>query len=78
MKTIQSIILIFISFSVYGQSINNMKPHVEVNTNMGSFIIELDKGRAPITVNNFIRYVEEDFYSGTIFKNKGYAEKNKT
>ena len=44
-----------------------MKPHVEVNTNMGSFIIELDKGRAPITVNNFIRYVEEDFYSGTIF-----------
>ena len=67
MKTIQAIILIFISFSVYGQNINNMKPHVEVNTNMGNFIIELDKGRAPITVNNFIRYIEEDFYSGTIF-----------
>tara|TARA_B100001250_G_scaffold413326_1_gene447106 strand:+ start:7766 stop:8335 length:570 start_codon:yes stop_codon:yes gene_type:complete len=67
MKTFQAIIFIFISFSVYGQSTNDMKPQVEVNTNMGNFIIELDKGRAPITVNNFIRYTEEGFYSGTIF-----------
>ncbi|OUU79886.1 MAG: hypothetical protein CBC38_03360 [Gammaproteobacteria bacterium TMED78] len=44
-----------------------MKPRVEVSTNVGSFILELDKGRAPLTVENFLKYVNEDFYSGTIF-----------
>ena len=42
-------------------------PRVQIVTNLGSFIIELDRDRAPLTVENFLRYVREGFYSGTIF-----------
>lgn len=40
---------------------------VRVVTNAGNFVIELDKGRAPLTVAAFLKYVEQDFYSGVIF-----------
>lgn len=40
---------------------------VKFQTTLGDFIIELDAEKAPITVKNFITYVEEGFYDGTIF-----------
>jgi cyclophilin family peptidyl-prolyl cis-trans isomerase len=40
---------------------------VRVTTDMGSFVIELQPDRAPLTVANFLRYVNEGFYSGTLF-----------
>lgn len=40
---------------------------VELETTKGKVIIELDEERAPVTVANFVRYVEEGFYDGTIF-----------
>ncbi|MGA7541402.1 MAG: peptidylprolyl isomerase [Steroidobacteraceae bacterium] len=42
-------------------------PEVRVTTNMGSFVIELYPGRAPLTVANFLRYVHEGFYNNTLF-----------
>ncbi|MGH8189337.1 MAG: peptidylprolyl isomerase [Steroidobacteraceae bacterium] len=42
-------------------------PRVRVETNQGSFVVELDTVRAPITVANFLEYVREGHYSGTIF-----------
>jgi len=41
-------------------------PQVRVTTNMGDFVIELAPDRAPLTVANFMRYVKEGFYSGTL------------
>jgi cyclophilin family peptidyl-prolyl cis-trans isomerase len=40
---------------------------VRVHTTMGSFVIELDTSRAPLTTKNFLEYVRSGFYSGTIF-----------
>jgi cyclophilin family peptidyl-prolyl cis-trans isomerase len=40
---------------------------VRVSTNMGDFVIELRTDRAPLTTANFLRYVREGFYSGTLF-----------
>ncbi|BCG64428.1 MAG: peptidyl-prolyl cis-trans isomerase B [Methyloprofundus sp.] len=40
---------------------------VKFQTTAGDFVIELDAEKAPITVKNFLTYVEEGFYSGTIF-----------
>lgn len=45
----------------------NMYPKVEMQTSMGNVIIELDRDRAPITVNNFLRYVEKRAFEGIIF-----------
>jgi peptidyl-prolyl cis-trans isomerase A (cyclophilin A) len=39
---------------------------VRVTTNMGEFVVELMPDRAPLTVANFLRYVKEGYYSGTL------------
>ena len=40
---------------------------VKLTTSMGDIVIELNESAAPITTANFLRYVEEGFYNGTIF-----------
>jgi peptidyl-prolyl cis-trans isomerase B (cyclophilin B) len=42
-------------------------PRVELNTSKGIIVIELDPVKAPITTKNFLTYVNEGFYNGTIF-----------
>jgi len=42
-------------------------PTVLMETSLGSITIELDQAKAPITVKNFLSYVDEKFYDGTIF-----------
>lgn len=42
-------------------------PRVNVVTNAGSFVIELDVDRAPLTVENFLAYAREGHYDGTVF-----------
>jgi cyclophilin family peptidyl-prolyl cis-trans isomerase len=39
---------------------------VQVVTNMGNFVIELNAERAPLTVQHFLAYVDEGFYNGTV------------
>jgi cyclophilin family peptidyl-prolyl cis-trans isomerase len=39
---------------------------VRVTTNMGEFVIEVRTERSPLTAANFLRYVREGFYSGTL------------
>lgn len=40
---------------------------VLVTTNLGDFTIQLNEEKAPISSKNFLRYVEEGNYNGTIF-----------
>ena len=42
-------------------------PKVRIETTAGSFVIELDGDRAPLTVANFLEYVNSGFYEGTVF-----------
>ncbi len=46
---------------------DSSSPRVRVVTTLGSFVIELDRERAPFTVDNFLQYVNEDHYEGTVF-----------
>ncbi|MCL2298076.1 MAG: peptidylprolyl isomerase [Proteobacteria bacterium] len=41
--------------------------HVRVSTNYGDFTIELNGKQAPKTVANFLQYVNDGHYNGTIF-----------
>lgn len=43
------------------------QPRVLFNTSAGHFVVELYPQKAPATVDNFLRYVREGFYNGTIF-----------
>lgn len=42
-------------------------PIVVLETSMGIMVAQLDRVRAPVTVENFITYVSMEFYDGTIF-----------
>ena len=40
---------------------------IKIETNYGTIKLELDEDAAPITVANFLQYVKNSFYDGTIF-----------
>ena len=46
---------------------DNIFPRVEIVTSMGSITVELDRSKAPITVNNFLTYVSDKSYQGSVF-----------
>ncbi|MGO3300951.1 MAG: peptidylprolyl isomerase [Pseudoalteromonas sp.] len=46
---------------------DNIFPRVEIVTTLGNITVELDRSRAPITVNNFLTYVADGSYQGTVF-----------
>jgi peptidyl-prolyl cis-trans isomerase A (cyclophilin A) len=43
------------------------RPLVELETNKGKIVIELFEEEAPVSVANFLQYVNDGFYDGTIF-----------
>jgi peptidyl-prolyl cis-trans isomerase A (cyclophilin A) len=77
-KYVLSIILMLILTPVTALSVDkdcfppemipdNMFPIIVLETSMGVVEVELDRMRAPITSNSFLRYVLEGEYDGTIF-----------
>jgi len=63
LKTTLFINLLF--FSLLSYSVNTEKLNIE--TSHGDIVIELYPEKAPITVKNFLNYVEKGFFAGTIF-----------
>lgn len=43
------------------------KPQVRMTTSAGNLLIELEPAKAPITVKNFLAYVQDGFYVNTVF-----------
>ncbi|MDF1587801.1 MAG: peptidylprolyl isomerase [Gammaproteobacteria bacterium] len=60
------LVLAALSFTVYAQG-DTVLPQVKLETNHGNIVIELNSKKAPNTVANFLSYVEDGFYNGTIF-----------
>ena len=49
------------------QADESQRPRVTFETSHGSFVLELDREAAPETVANFLAYVRDEFYEGTVF-----------
>ena len=49
------------------QTSTSLAPRVRVDTTQGSFVLELDTVRAPLSAENFLRYVRDGYYDGTVF-----------
>ncbi|ASJ95992.1 peptidylprolyl isomerase [Shewanella marisflavi] len=63
--------LLLLSFSSLAQALDiqsdTIYPKVKLETSMGNIIVELDRKRAPITVDNFLTYVVKGHYDNTLF-----------
>jgi len=42
-------------------------PRVKLSTSMGDIVVELNQAKAPKTVENFLQYVRDKHYDGTVF-----------
>ena len=42
-------------------------PRVKIATSMGDIVVQLDPAKAPKTVENFLAYVQDKHYDGTVF-----------
>jgi cyclophilin family peptidyl-prolyl cis-trans isomerase len=45
----------------------NVTVNVEIETTMGNITLELDSEKAPLSVQNFLNYVDKDFYNDLVF-----------
>jgi peptidyl-prolyl cis-trans isomerase B (cyclophilin B) len=69
MKQILSAILILamVAGTCMGQENGISSPQVVMETSKGEIVLELYPDKAPLTVKNFLDYVDAGFYNGTIF-----------
>ena len=59
--------LFLLVWALPGQAAEQKVTQVIIQTNMGNIEVELNPEKAPNTVKNFLRYVDSNFYDGTIF-----------
>ena len=53
--------------SAFAQTASSLAPRVRFETSLGDFVVEVDTVRAPLTAENFLRYVRDGAYDGTVF-----------
>ncbi|MDM0045812.1 peptidylprolyl isomerase [Variovorax dokdonensis] len=62
---------LFVTAGAYAQtgasSAANASPKVKLATTAGDIVLQLDAAKAPKTVANFLQYVKDKHYDGTIF-----------
>jgi peptidyl-prolyl cis-trans isomerase A (cyclophilin A)/peptidyl-prolyl cis-trans isomerase B (cyclophilin B) len=64
-RTAAATLSVFVSLAVGAADAAN--PQVEMRTSMGTVVIELYPDQAPLTVDNFLKYVNDRHYDGTVF-----------
>jgi len=60
-------LIAFASFAEEARAQDADHPVVVMETTLGTVTIELDKAKAPITVENFLKYADAKFYDNQIF-----------
>jgi cyclophilin family peptidyl-prolyl cis-trans isomerase len=61
------IVLFALTGCTGGNQGDKMKEIAVFETTLGTFEVELNRTAAPVTVENFVSYVNSGFYNGTIF-----------
>jgi peptidyl-prolyl cis-trans isomerase A (cyclophilin A)/peptidyl-prolyl cis-trans isomerase B (cyclophilin B) len=64
-RTAAATLSVFVSLAVGAADAAN--PQVEMRTSMGTVVIELYPDQAPLTVDNFLKYVNDRHYDRTVF-----------
>lgn len=56
-----------VGFNAFAKDDAAASPVVLIKTSMGDIKVELNAKKAPVTVKNFLKYVDQKHYNGTIF-----------
>jgi peptidyl-prolyl cis-trans isomerase B (cyclophilin B) len=67
MKLIPFLVLGFLVLAAVSARAADKNPIVIMDTSMGTIKIELFADKSPVTVKNFLDYVDDKFYDGTVF-----------
>lgn len=62
-----AILTLLFSISAHTANSQAANPQVEIRTNFGNITLELYPDKAPKTVDNFLHYVKDGYYNGTVF-----------
>lgn len=60
-------LIAFLALGLCTLAAHAANPQVELKTNQGDIVLELDDALAPRTVANFVQYVKSGHYDGTVF-----------
>jgi cyclophilin family peptidyl-prolyl cis-trans isomerase len=66
MTKLLSALLLALPLGALAQAPSTLAPKVRFETSAGAFVIEVDTVRAPLTAENFLRYVRDGFYDGLV------------
>jgi cyclophilin family peptidyl-prolyl cis-trans isomerase len=66
-RMITILLALFSPLAALAQAQTSLAPRVRFETTAGNFLVELDTVRAPLTAENFLRYVRDGGYDGTVF-----------
>jgi len=65
---VRGLSLLAICTTLFGHTAHaQTAPRVKFTTNMGEFVVEVYPDKAPKTVDNFLQYVRDKHYDGTVF-----------
>jgi peptidyl-prolyl cis-trans isomerase A (cyclophilin A) len=67
MRSLFVAVLCLLALRTEAQPASSLAPRVRFETSLGDFVIEVDTVRAPLTAENFLRYVRDGAYDGTVF-----------
>ncbi len=66
-KFLLSLLFLFTATTAFAMENKMTHPKVKLTTSLGDITIQLNDEKAPISSANFLTYVKEGFYNGTIF-----------
>jgi len=66
-RVLPSLVALLFPFATLAQAPASLAPRVKFETSVGDFVVEVDTVRAPLTAENFLRYVRDGAYDGTVF-----------
>ena len=66
-RLLTTVFFITLGLTIVGSAMASGKPIVTFKTSLGDFTVQLEPEKAPKTVANFLQYVRDGHYDGTIF-----------
>ena len=66
-RQVPLLLALLLALPATAQAQTSVTPRVRFETSAGDIVIELDAARAPLTSENFLRYVRDGAYDGTVF-----------